>query len=291
MVLGGDVMVARGIAEIQSQNPAYAPFEGITPLLQSANLAAANLESPFGTKFSFSMDTESGVYNLCAAPEGVEIIQNTFHLFSTANNHEMDCGDFNQTMTMLEQAGVTPLTGSFQPVWISVKGQQLAFFAFDDVKTSIDLPGAQFAVRVARRLTPYVIVSIHWGQEYHPGQNSRQIEIGQGLADAGALVIWGHHPHVLQPLNIIQGAEQRNPTLIAYSLGNLLFDQVTPPGARLSTLLEINLSQQRVQNIALHPLEIDPFSGIIFPADSENSQWIRHRLLEYFPALYPSFVR
>ena len=73
-------------------------------------------------------------------------------------------------------------------------------------------------VRAARQRADVVVVQCHWGTEYSSTPNASQKELAQALADAGAALILGHHPHVVQGLSY----DQR--TFTAYSLGNFVFD-------------------------------------------------------------------
>ena len=66
----------------------------------------------------------------------------------------------------------------------------------------------------------HLIVTIHWGNEYqHTANYGKQIEPGRAFVDAGADIVIGHHPHVVQNFEIY------NNKLIFYSLGNFVFDQ------------------------------------------------------------------
>jgi poly-gamma-glutamate synthesis protein (capsule biosynthesis protein) len=77
----------------------------------------------------------------------------------------------------------------------------------------------QDAVRKADVAADHVIISFHWGIEYQHQPSSAQRRLARASIDAGADVVLGHHPHVLQ------GVERYKNGLIAYSLGNFVFDQ------------------------------------------------------------------
>jgi poly-gamma-glutamate synthesis protein (capsule biosynthesis protein) len=83
---------------------------------------------------------------------------------------------------------------------------------------------AEAAIRAAAAEADAVVVSIHWGREYFAQPDPAQVELGHRLADAGALVIFGHHPHVLQPLELYRRADGQL-AAIAYSLGNFISNQ------------------------------------------------------------------
>ena len=92
-------------------------------------------------------------------------------------------------------------------------------------------------------------------------------------------MIWGHHPHVLQPLQYLERSAGQPPALVAYSLGNALFDQPGSPQANRSALLLVKISSQGVQSFEIIPFEIDPQNGVVIPASRDSTQNIT-RILE-----------
>ena len=79
-------------------------------------------------------------------------------------------------------------------------------------------------VAAAARQADAVVVSVHWGIEYEQQPRETEVALARRLADAGALVVLGHHPHVLQPVELYPRADGRT-ALIAYSLGNFVSNQ------------------------------------------------------------------
>ena len=80
------------------------------------------------------------------------------------------------------------------------------------------------AIKAARAQCDFLVVSIHWGIEYAPAPRPEDVDLAHKMLDAGASVIVGHHPHVLQPVETYRTADGRN-TVIFYSLGNFLSNQ------------------------------------------------------------------
>lgn len=142
----------------------------------------------------------------------------------------------------------------------------------------LDEGKAAQAVRQARQGWAFVIVSVHRGGEYKTGPTPRQRKLAQALADARAGLIWGHHPHVLQPLDWLQGNGQPRPTLVIYCLGNALFDQTVPPDATRPALLLVTLNGGGIEDLQTLPFEIDPRRGEAIPADDAASQAVLHWL-------------
>lgn len=108
-------------------------------------------------------------------------------------------------------------------------------------------------IRSARTRADLVIVYYHWGQEYKPQPTARQQEIGRRTLAAGADLVLGAHPHVLQGIGT--GSELES-GLIAYSLGNFIMDQPWP-ATRESMILEVDLDATGVRGFRAVPVEID----------------------------------
>jgi poly-gamma-glutamate capsule biosynthesis protein CapA/YwtB (metallophosphatase superfamily) len=90
--------------------------------------------------------------------------------------------------------------------------------------------------------------------------------------------VWGQHPHVLQHIAWVQGAGRRRATLVAYSLGNALFDQVEPMDGRRSALLLVQFGGGEIQGIQALPFVIDPRGGQVLAADEAEAAMIMERL-------------
>ncbi len=156
-----------------------------------------------------------------------------------ANNHRMDCGAAGEqeTLSTLEAAGLGAIGVSVEPVYREVNGIRLAFLAFDATR-EWDPRAAVEAVRKAKGTGAVVVVAMHWGSEYQSGESEQQEAIAGELAEAGADLIWGHHPHVLQPAKWI------GRTLVLYSLGNALFDQYGLASTRESAMAVVTLDER-----------------------------------------------
>ena len=266
LALLGDVMLGRAV------HPSPETFGYLEPYLSSADLALANLESPLTNA---PVLTESS-YALCAAPENVEYLAEAgFDLLALSNNHSLDCGaeGLLETQSVLTDAGLGFIGPGPEPVDRVVNGIRLAFLAFD-ATGGFDLESAARAVRLAREAGGLVIVSIHWGAEYQSGASFTQEQIAAELAGAGAALIWGHHPHVLQPAEWIFDGR----TLVLYSLGNALFDQYGLEATRRSALALVRLDPSGVQELRAIPFRVDVQNSRIVEAGAEEAQVI----LEYF---------
>ncbi|WP_418514489.1 CapA family protein [Deinococcus sp. RM] len=226
LALGGDLSLARGVAQANAADwPAT--LRAVAPLLR-ADLVAANLESPLtdAPRVTPGLDLR--------APTGAAAALWPLTHLGVVNNHSRDAGPAGEAQSLgtLRRAAPTPVTAV--PTVRVVRGQRIALLAWLD-DGAAPLPLA--AVREAARQADAVIVLAHWGEEYGL-TTARQRTQARALAAAGATVIAGSGPHVLQGHEVLTGP--RGAALVLYSLGNLLFDQPFP-SAQLGAVVRVPL--------------------------------------------------
>lgn len=274
----GDIMLGRGVAQALDGDW-EAAFVEVQPWLAEADLAFANLESPLATaplpsSVPSNEGDGGGLYDLRAPPEAVAALRAAgFDVVSLANNHALDAGraGLRETVETLRAAGVSALvdweTGALVD-W--APSPTYRFLAFDDSVTPLDVEAAAEAVAVAAKRSSLVVVSIHWGGEYHAAPGPRQRAVARALANAGAGLIVGHGPHVLQRVEWVEE------TLVAYSLGNFLFDQPYPADCRWGAILRVTLQGDRI--VAVEPVPTIVDHGRVRPAGTEDATAIIARL-------------
>jgi poly-gamma-glutamate synthesis protein (capsule biosynthesis protein) len=265
LALLGDVMLGRDV------HPTSETFRYLEPFLTSADLALANLESPLTNA---PPESESP-YIFCARPENVRVLVDAgFDYLALSNNHHLDCGKDGllETQRTLTEAALGFIGPDPEPVYHSIGGVRLALLAFD-ATAHFDLETAIQAVVSAREAGALVVVSMHWGAEYQAGASPGQKRIAGQLAEAGAALIWGHHPHVLQPSAWMHDQK----TLVFYSLGNALFDQHGLEATRRSALALVTLTAGGVEEFKVIPFMIDVHAGQasrVVPAGQRDAQII-----------------
>jgi poly-gamma-glutamate capsule biosynthesis protein CapA/YwtB (metallophosphatase superfamily) len=240
LLFAGDLMLGRRVGPVAAAEGAEL-FEGIRHVVSSADLAAANLESPLTHRPHLS----SNPNELRADPALAPLVAGAgFDLMSVANNHTIDSGPggLDDTIRALGAVGVVPVGGGpAEPVFEDVHGIRVAFLAFD--ASGVGIPAyspaeAHAAVEAARRSADLVVVSLHGGVEYLLDPDPLLGPIATDLVGWGADVVWGHGPHVPQPVTTLEAGGRTG--LVATSLGNLLFDQqraVTQTGMVLEVLV------------------------------------------------------
>jgi poly-gamma-glutamate synthesis protein (capsule biosynthesis protein) len=284
LVLAGDVMLGRGVAraldgEWEAAFAQVRPWlAGDGPLVQRV-LSVVNLESPL----TVAPQVRRG-HDLRAPPAAVAALREAgIDAVSLANNHALDAGPkgLRETKEALRAAGIAAWTEQATRVpcagigsWVGfgsvVPGPICAGLAFDDSVRPLDLETAVGAVSAAARQAEIVIVSIHWGGEYQAAPSARQQAIAQALAEAGADVIAGHGPHVPQRIEWV------GETLVAYSLGNFLFDQLWPEDCTWGAILRVTLCDGRAVAVEVVPTVAD--RGRVRPAEEETRAEILERL-------------
>lgn len=255
LLFAGDVMLGRGVAPFAKEHP-YDLFAGIRFEVSSADLAMANLESPLTTRPHLAA---KGPDALEAKPSSARLLGLAgFDAVTIANNHAGDAGPETvaDTMRALAAAKITVVgAGSsteqaFAPKIISVRGLRVALLAFDTTgqgpRAGKHRPGvawcnealAHAALESARSQADIVVVALHGGAPYAPETDPYLMRLGRLLASWGADVVWASGPHVVQPVHLIEAGKGGRPTVVATSLGNLVFDQHIP-GTRRGALLEV----------------------------------------------------
>ena len=255
------------------------PFAFIEPALGSADIAAVNAEmaisdrgSPIDKQFVFRAPPAAAA-RMAAA--GVDVA-------SLANNHARDYGPeaLLDTVALLEEVGITALgagaddTEAYRHRTLEVAGGvRVAFVGAAMVvpwsfPAGDDRPGIASArppervisaVSDAAEDADVVIVSIHWGSERHTCPTAEQIAVAGELFRAGATVLLGHHPHVMQPVEFDGGR------LVAYSLGNFVWH---PRGGLTGEtgVLSIDFDGGEIVGWDFHPHLLDD-QGAPRPAD------------------------
>lgn len=273
LAVAGDMMFSRRVAATSiSQGDYRYPFLKVAPLLRQATLAMANLEGPLS-------DQGHQLNMFRGDPRFLEGLQYAgIDLVSLANNHIMDYGTiaFLDTMERLTAAGVmyvgagNNLAKARQGRLLDLGGVKVGFLAYTELGPGFtytrapqhwaatdQLPGvaparAEYLQEdIARMKTQadLVIVSIHWGLEYQHYPTAKQQHLGKIALAAGADLVLGHHPHVIQGLAFAEDG------IIAYSLGNFIFDQL-PEATRQGLLLEVAGDRNGIRQLRCTPLEI-----------------------------------
>ena len=264
----GDIMLAgQGSRTLNARGFDHA-FAGTAAELRKGDILVGNLEAPLtrgGTEF-----TEKK-FRFRTSPEAAAALSRAgFTVVTLANNHIMDFGaeGLAETLNNLDRAKIlhagagVNLAEARREALVTVKGRRVALLAYSltypaEFFAGKGLPGAAQGVadRVredivrAREAADYVVISFHWGEELAGTPKPYQQHAAHAAIDAGADLVLGHHPHVLQ------GIERYRGKTIFYSLGNFAFGSMSRSADR-SMIARITLdgAEQRVEIIPLNVL-------------------------------------
>jgi poly-gamma-glutamate capsule biosynthesis protein CapA/YwtB (metallophosphatase superfamily) len=263
----GDIMLAgRGTTTYTRLGYDY-PFAATQQHLSSGDLAIGNLEAPLTDRGSEFRDKR---FRFRTDPAAVTALKQAgFAVLTLANNHMMDFGSvgLQDTTDHLDRHGILhagageTLAAARHAATVTIKGKRLAFLAYSltfppEFYATEHRPGTAPAylslfredIANARQSADYVIVSFHWGTERAERPHLYQITAAHRAIDAGADVVLGHHPHVLQ------GIERYKNGVIFYSLGNFAFGSMSP-SAKQSVIARITLDDG-VTGVELLPLNV-----------------------------------
>jgi poly-gamma-glutamate capsule biosynthesis protein CapA/YwtB (metallophosphatase superfamily) len=231
----GDVMLGGSMAATVRERGADYPFDRTRGILSLADIAIGNLEAPFGTKgIAFKKR-----FTFLVPPRYAGALRDAgFDAVAMANNHMMDYGaePLTATLFLLDSLGIAHSGAGLDaararaPGIVERNGIKAAFLSYSRVHPAQfwagrKKPGTAAAseaeviadIKAAKQTAALVVVSFHWGAELMDRPKDYQVRLAHAAIDAGADLVLGHHPHVLQGLELYRGK------LIAYSLGNFAF--------------------------------------------------------------------
>lgn len=267
----GDINYDRSPAYIiQTTGDLAYPLSRVAPVFEAADYTIGNLETALGDVG----EPAAKRYPFRSPPETAESLAiGGVDLVSLANNHAQDYGPeaLLQGIDLLHAAGVATVGGganeaaAYAPHIADIEGLRVAFLGYVHVPveaiTHFDTqswtatagaPGLAWAdparvsadVAAVRPEVDLVVVILHSGYEYIEEPSEPQVAAARAAVDAGADLVVGHHAHILQ------GIHRYNDSVIAYGLGNFLFNIDGPPE---TGILNVWLDQNGVRQIELLP--------------------------------------
>ena len=221
----GDTMLGREVERKIIKN-GDSPFEKIRGVegnfLKGVDFISVNLEGPI----TETTVCQKKAYSFKFLPKTAKLLfENKINIANLANNHSFDCGrkGLNDTKENLDYFDISHFGGnelSDSYTIEKVGNKKIAFVGIDDTFRKININDFYNLAEDLKKENDYLVVNIHWGYEYNKLPSKRQTEIAHKLIDSGTDVIIGHHPHIIQPMEIYKNKA------IFYSLGNLVFDQI-----------------------------------------------------------------
>ncbi|HUT22701.1 MAG TPA: CapA family protein [Candidatus Bipolaricaulota bacterium] len=267
----GDIMLSRTVNDkMKAYDNYFYPFEKLSGFLNEADITFGNLESPiYSGKY-----VPQGSFSFDADPKVAESLENAgFDVLSLANNHAANAGDagFKKTFEVLNQnnikyvgAGENLEAVDNQGAVFEVNGIRIVFlaYAYGSSTASSTRPGAapmnieQMKKDVVRlkKDVDQVFVSMHAGVEYTEKISNEQRSFAQAAIDAGATLVVGHHPHVVQKI------EKYKDGYIMFSLGNFIFDQMWSADTTRGLAVKAYFNKNKISRLEYYPLKIYDFA-------------------------------
>lgn len=283
ILAAGDVNLGHWVTPIVKKHGYNYPFKNLPDSLLKSDLFFVNLEAPF-TKNGLAADKK---FTFKSPPELVQVLNTAnINMVSLANNHIMDFGKSGLLSTMeilssknIKYAGAGLNKNQAQRVSkINLNNQKIAFMSF-----SMTLPkrfwatdtSAGTAYPFLKMMTDSItfykqsgylpVISFHWGKELAELPEEYQVNYAHWAVNAGAALIFGHHPHVLQ------GVERYKNALIFYSLGNFIFasySEKTP----YSMIVNLHVSDGEIKNAEIIPIIVNNYNVKFAPRPAEEKE-------------------
>jgi len=306
LMFTGDINLGRCIAKASTRAGDFTyPFQLVAERLRSADITIGSLDGTISDESPPMPCPDSN--NLIGPENMVEGLQFAgFDVITVATNHIKDCGEkgfncdelaFRDTINNLSKAGIRPVGGgenlneSRKPVVIEVQGIRFAFLGVNQIDervwatehtagtaplSSEMIDQIKRDIAAARDNADVVIVLPHWGIEYAPSPEETQKAWAQEFLEAGATLVIGNHPHIVQPIDVIQNG------MVYYALGNFVFDQ-GQDFRREGMAVQVVFSGSKIESWKILPIYIDYFTYQPMWVDGTISKKILDRAIPLPP--------
>jgi B12-binding domain/radical SAM domain protein len=293
----GDIIPARHVAEVMAQRGVDYPFKLIAPVTRGADVVSGELESAMTNEVK---PAYTGMY-FSASPDAIEGIKMLgVNVLTLANNHItnfdrpalMDTIDILKANHIKYAGAGEDYAEAHSPAIVEAGGVKFAFLDYNSIEESInataDRSGVAWVtippdaeemqvveedIREAKKQAQFVVVSFHWGSEYDYKPGSSVVTMARKVCDAGADMVIGQHPHTIQSM------ESYNGKLIAYSLGNFVFDQRFSEQVRDGVVLKCTFKKNVPVSAKLVPYRISNTCQTV-PFKEGRGQYILDKLFE-----------
>lgn len=265
----GDILVTEYVSAVTDREGYDFLYKPSLLYLSEPDLTAGNLEFPVTGR---GVPAQGTPYVFKGSPDVLPPMRDAgFDVMSLANNHALDQGieGMLDTMKYLDEAGISHMGAgnndreAFTPVIKEVRGIKVAYIGlsrvvpFSSWKADRNVPGvaesyetkrATAAIAKAKEQADIVVVMVHWGKERVDQPEPYQKDMGRQYIDAGADLVIGSHPHVLQGFEMYKGK------WIAYSLGNFIFSSYPKETAGETGVLDALCTKSGDCDMTFHPM-------------------------------------
>ena len=267
LLFTGDILLSRHVA-VEWQRRRVSPWTRFAQLFNESQWVSGNLEGALGSPAAC---IESARPCFATPESAVELLKTAgFHGLTLENNHAGDLGSAGRERTrrLLQEESLAAIDFENSPLIAQAGNAKIALVSLTLIPAADghvqQLPSKEIAqkLQMARQLADLVVVSIHWGREYQKLVDSMQRAQARWLIQQGADLIVGHHPHVVQRPECVDGHP------VFFSLGNHVFDQTYPP-TKEGMIADCQLTSGRLscQEIRTHTAR-----GTSFPSHGDTDE-------------------
>ena len=267
----GDMMLDRHVQEKIKENGTLYPFELMREVFSNNDIVVANAEGSFTFFDSKTVGVKNGPLEFTFDPILLTTLKNLgFTLLGQANNHTLNFGTegFAESTTSITIAGLNyfgdPSNKDIAPYVKEINGEKIGFIAYNEFSYQ-GYKNIISTIKEIRKVVSFLVVYPHWGVEYNPSFTKSQQKTAHEFVDAGADVVIGMHPHVIEPIEIY------NEKPIFYSIGNFIFDQAQTGPKTEGLAIKIVLNKKYI-TYEINPIFIKNTQASLM--DNENRQKI-----------------
>jgi poly-gamma-glutamate synthesis protein (capsule biosynthesis protein) len=261
IIFFGDMMLDRRVFSLTAESGSWEyPFTGVDDLLSGSSANIANLEGPVTSNLSESVKANGMRFTI--NENFVPELSKRFAALGLANNHTLDFGEegLRETKKYLSAGDISFFGDYFNrgdntSVVIRVNGKKIGLAGYHALSGK-NMENVVIDIQKMKQVCDLVIALPHWGEEYEFIPSNSQVVDAHTLADAGADMVIGGHPHVIQPIEIYG----RKP--IFYSLGNFIFDQYFSEEVMEGLAIRVTIKEEGPIEYELIPLINDRLSRV-----------------------------
>ncbi len=220
----GDILLGRNVERLMQKNGSDYSFRHMPSIVAGSAFVFANFEASVP---SVHVPTPDMVTKFSVATTALQLLRTAGVTHVTlANNHAYDYGraGFKSTVQSLAAAdiisfGNPDVVSTTSVTYVHLGGYLVAVIGLHAVVTNPSDAELESVMEQARAESDMQIAYVHWGDEYQTLHSKRQEYFARQLVALGVDAVIGHHPHVVQDIQLIDGVP------VFYSLGNFIFDQ------------------------------------------------------------------
>lgn len=292
----GDVILGRHVAyKMRTYNDYNHPWLKMADVLKRGDITFADLETPLSDRVT---PPDEGMSFIAPQKSISGFLLSGVDIVALANNHSTNygAGAFTDTLDVLKKNNIKYVGGgvnsgeAYSPTIIEKNSLKVAFLDFNSIVGAVnateDTPGvAKFAIKPwaetddetdlarikaniasAKKQANLVVVEFHWGVEYEAKPIQSQINVAHAAIDAGADLVIGTHPHVVQAMESYKNVP------IFYSLGNFIFDQEWSTETKQGFVAETYFYNKKLVSIKTIPYQIEDYNQPHLATEEQSKQ-------------------